>query len=248
MKDFLRSGPAVRCAFKISLGFLTGKTEQDCRNIIEGYVARRKDRGLTRALMRQACGLPVDDESKSDNNLLGLADPFSAAPPAAGAMAPSLQDMEERESMSVTERVALERKQELLRDHLALVNHVLASGNDFINRGSVGRLTRQVWNSRSSDARQKIFEETLQLSMWKIVGKRGQMGCACIPIITTRRSLAAVADLNQVDVSETLGELFDVDRFHEYMSAPGRDANQHTLRSQQSVSYTHLTLPTKRIV
>ena len=215
-------------------GFLADKSEEDCRAIIEDYAEGGQDQGLTRALMRQACGLPVHNEGAGGlpEHIPsgGIAQASSVAPPSISGMPPSSQEVRAREELTVSERLALDRKRELQKEHLALVEHVLSSGSDYISKDAVSRHTRSMWKSRSADTRQKIFEEMLQLGMWQDLGKRGQQASACIPVIETRRSLESIVDLSLADESEHFGELFDADKFRSLLDAPGRDSNFQTLR------------------
>ena len=57
LKDFLKSSPAVVAFLRLLEGFLKEKSEQACRDIIEGYVVGGGDKGLTEQVMRVACGL-----------------------------------------------------------------------------------------------------------------------------------------------------------------------------------------------
>ena len=60
LKDFVTSQGAVAAFLRVLEGFLMTKSAADCREIIEGYVVGGGDGGLTRTVMRAACGLSLD--------------------------------------------------------------------------------------------------------------------------------------------------------------------------------------------
>ena len=68
LKDFLRSGPAIAAGLLIQAAFERKANEHACRDVINGYVLRDGDCGLTEKTIRQACGLPPKAKSKRSDN------------------------------------------------------------------------------------------------------------------------------------------------------------------------------------
>ena len=69
LKAFLTSSGAV-CAFlRLLEGFLKTRSEASCRAIIEDYVVGGGDGGLTRQVMRLACGLSADAPVRAKRDL-----------------------------------------------------------------------------------------------------------------------------------------------------------------------------------
>jgi hypothetical protein len=224
LKDFLRTPAAVWCAYRNVLGFLKKHSEQDCRNIIEAYVEGGKDGGLTRALIRQACGLPVEDsppESRVDNPM----------PPPLPDL-PDSQEFAQQEKKTPAERAVGSRKRDLMSEHMTLVQGFLKEGTDYINQSSAARICRGIWAPiKNSDARQALFDELLSMGLWKAVGRRGQIAIACVPVIETKKSFRDVVDLRQPENLEPLTECVDLKALADYKAAPGRERNGETLRS-----------------
>ena len=165
LEDFLRSPGAVWCAYRNLLGFLKRHSEQDCRDIIEGYVEGGKDGGLTRALIRQACGLPVDDSPPGS----GVDNPMPLPLPDL----PDSQEFAQQEKEIPAERAVGSRRRDLMSEHMTLVQSFLKEGTDYINQPSAARICRRIWASiKNSDARQALFEELLSCGrLWVGVGK-----------------------------------------------------------------------------
>ena len=84
LKEFLTSPGAVGAFLRMLEGFLLTRSTLDCREIIESYVVGGGDGGLTRGVMRAACGLPYDDGALHHQGH-GVAQPST---PAARAGAP----------------------------------------------------------------------------------------------------------------------------------------------------------------
>lgn len=61
-KDFVRSGPAQICGWKLLHGHMRTYTQDECYSMIERYVDG-DDGGLTRRCMRFACGLAIEGGS-----------------------------------------------------------------------------------------------------------------------------------------------------------------------------------------
>ena len=57
LKDFLTSQPAAAAFLRLLEGFLVGKDANECRCLIEDYAVGGGDGGITRQVMRVACGL-----------------------------------------------------------------------------------------------------------------------------------------------------------------------------------------------
>ena len=111
--------------------------------------------------------------------------------------------------ISPAERESDETKKALLKDHVSLVKLLLKSGQDYINRTSIGRITRACWTHVSSiSAREKIFENLMTMGMWRQVGRRGQMAEACMPVISTAKSFASVVQTTRPEAIGPLPELF----------------------------------------
>ena len=57
LRTFLRSGPACAATLTLLRGFLYEKTAEECLDLLEEYVERGGDGGITRKTLRLACGL-----------------------------------------------------------------------------------------------------------------------------------------------------------------------------------------------
>ena len=71
LKAFLTSSGAVGAFLRLLEGFLKTRSEARCRDIIEDYVVGGGDRGLTRQVMRLACGLSADAPVCAKRSLTG---------------------------------------------------------------------------------------------------------------------------------------------------------------------------------
>ena len=57
LRDFVTSDGAVGAFLRVLEGYLRTRSTRDCREVIEDYVLAGGDQGLTRLVMRSACGL-----------------------------------------------------------------------------------------------------------------------------------------------------------------------------------------------
>ena len=133
LKEFLKSPLAILVAFRILFGFIAHHTEDSLRNIIESYVERGGDEGLTVATMRQSCGLPPQEQ------------PTDQPEPAPAQDMPSSQEIAQRENMPIAEQVRRQGVKALVPVSVSLVKMVLGGWSDYINESSVPRLTRTAW-------------------------------------------------------------------------------------------------------
>ena len=142
------------CAFQalgLLLAFLRDKSETDCRQILEDYVEDGVDRGLTRVIMRAACGLPLRSPTTEpvrrspSPELRGRSVP--ATPPAPGPdQVALLQAPVDEDTVG---RVLREESDLLKDDFERLVKHMIENNMDHVSKNAVGRITSRVWSART---------------------------------------------------------------------------------------------------
>lgn len=157
LKDFLKSGSCVAASLRFLLGWMSDKTEAMCREVIENYAAHGGDGGLTEATMRAACGLKLPDPQQEVAELLASGQPSDNGPapanvsdeiagsagPAAGSAAHPEQTQLQRQT-SVRERIIQRQRDDLMKDHIALVDVCLKSGIDILSKHAVPRFREAI--------------------------------------------------------------------------------------------------------
>ena len=66
LKDFLRDRPACVVTLRCLWNYARSRTAFQCRDVLEKYVVRGGDGGLTLATVRRSCGLTPDETATAD--------------------------------------------------------------------------------------------------------------------------------------------------------------------------------------
>ena len=227
LKEFLKSGPAVAASLRLLHGFLGTNSEEDCRRIIESYVEHGVDRGLTRALLRKACGLSLELKPAAQRAQVAPTHRAGCEP----APAFPFQEQRERADLPPAERSLREMRDELQADHVALIQHMLKRNEDYMILTAAGRLTAGVWQHLpNADARKRRFDDLIQCGLWQTVGCRKAIKQACVPVFTTEKMLHDIVDIKRPDQCDrSYPELFDHLRFSKHWMSPTEHENRTTM-------------------
>ena len=69
------SGPAIAASLRIQLGFEMTHSLQACKDLLDDYVLRGGDHGITTRYTRHACGLPPLPEAPNTDTMESVAEP-----------------------------------------------------------------------------------------------------------------------------------------------------------------------------
>ena len=243
LKDFLTSSGAVAAFLRLLEGFLKTRSQATCRALIEDYAVMGGDRGLTRQVMRLACGLSPDApvqakrtlDRRSETNAAEVVTvdsvaaeaprtPAGAAPrtPGMGHAAPRTPGTALAGRASFVDR----ERASVRRDHVALVKLCLRERLDMVNKSNIGRLTQGVWAAPNAKERAAVFEKLLAHGFWVELPKRNQMTCPCIPVVETEHLFQSALPHPLKHMPFVgLHELVSVNAVRTFLAEDGRAAN-----------------------
>ncbi|CAE7784270.1 unnamed protein product, partial [Symbiodinium necroappetens] len=102
LKDFLRDGPACLVTLRCLWNYARSRTAFQCRDVLEKYVVRGGDGGLTLATVRRSCGLTPDETATADPVQETLESLMSKEP--SGETGRSNQDVSQAQAMIAAHR------------------------------------------------------------------------------------------------------------------------------------------------
>lgn len=240
LKDFLKSGPSIAAGLRCLYGWLSKHSEADCRAVIEDYAVGGGDEGLTEAMIRVSCGLSQRIYPARAARTAGTAAlveqgawatqmaPASCTDPKVEAVDSLARgDIEGAQSVGVA-RVMERERQSLLKDSDALVRILLWERKDFVSEAGVPRLTSKVWPHHTAKQRAQHFSRMLEVGLWRAVGKRAQTANACVPVVSTLRSLRDILPF-EPDTTSTYPEVVSVSQMQRYCTDSAIAANRQVI-------------------
>jgi len=204
LRTWLRSGPCVAAAIRLQHGFECDHGRQECIDLIESYVVRGGDCGLTEDAMRQACGLRPCNRQNDD----------------AVDMPPALRELSSQEG----------KDGGAIDDGLHLVfrsamDSCLEEGRDFSTKGVF--LRRALPEGSPNISREQLWTELTNRGFMQKAGRASGKAKDCImPVIKTKKRMEELYNLQCEDTSITYTETHNVGRLRRYLHGhPDRECN-----------------------
>ena len=196
LKPFLRSAVAVAAGLMLQHGFESLHNEEACRDVINEYVLRGGDGGLTEKHMRQACGLPPVAEVSPEGGHIAMP---------AGVSFGSQEDVRtdgEKEPMEVLRK--------------ALIEQMLEKDIDSISLTVFARLPLPL--GVPAGKRSDLWERLEHSPAWIAAPTKGAQKKALFPRIRTEQPYERLVGAPGAPTLTTFQEMYDADALTRYAS------------------------------
>ena len=190
LKVFLKSGPAVAATLTLLRGFLYARSYHDCLDIMEAYVVRGGDGGITRKSLLQACGLteaevPRLDSQQPLSKVTGQPTKTEPFDPLAGETATRVKQSDE------------------------LLQWLLKNEKDLVTKDLLKRVRNIAWLGKASD-RDSVFVSWATKMNWIPIGCRGLYRDAWVPCVPLQNSTADICPNLETMEGHSFPESYDV--------------------------------------
>ena len=195
LKVFLRSGPAVAATLTLLRGFLYERSYADCLDIMEAYVVRGGDGGITRKSLLQACGLSEHEITDSETTRILERKTSNAATAAAVRSTFNPLDVEMEEVIKKSDELLL---------------WLLENDKDLVTRDMLKRLRGVSWLSKGAE-REKVFASWAKRAGWPHIGNRGMLKDAWAPCVSLGNTLNDVCPTLATWAEQMFPESYDIE-------------------------------------
>ncbi|CAE7461722.1 unnamed protein product [Symbiodinium sp. CCMP2592] len=231
LKDFLRDNPACLVTLRCVWNYARNRTAEQCRDVLEKYVVRGGDCGLTLATVRRSCGLTPNETPDADP-VREVLDALSKKAAASAVAEPSAEVKAAEVQAAAVQATVAKHKAEQEESVSQLRDWLVAERKDWFTAAQLkSAKAKFVFNFNRCDAQQvidKMLASGRLVAAPTVLPKVGQT-TLYLPVYFCEKSLDAVVSLVH-DTEMTFIEAYHVSGVRSRLAADSsRSLNIRTL-------------------